>query len=155
MKLKRVSVAFICFIFVFSLYIASIPAQNEYTIRIVSVSTTDLQGNPKTSFRRGEIVVVNVNISSLITYYAAQPQTYLLIVEAFTPEEEVIALGFTSGQLASGQSVVTGYGFKIPADAPTGTYTIEVYVWNGWPAQMGAQWRALAEPRSVEITVTP
>jgi len=126
-------------------------AANGYTVEIVSVQTTDMQGNPKTEFKRGEFVVVNVKIKSLLTY---ESQDYLLIVQVKTPDERVIALGFTSGSLAPGQEVSTGYGFKIPDDAPTGTYKVEIFVWNGWPAIMGGNWKPLSEKETTTITVT-
>ena len=126
-----------------------------YPIRIIGVITTDIAGIPKTTFKRGEFVVVSVTIEYPPEYYYMGPEmAYLLIVEAFTPELVVIALGFTSGSLPSGANVTTGYGFKIPSDAPLGTYTIDVYVWNGWPGVMGPLFKALAEPVTVTITVT-
>ena len=126
-----------------------------YPIRIVEVVTTDMAGVPKTTFKRGEFVVVSVTIEYPPEYYYMGPKIeFLLIVQVLTPELIVIALGFTSGSLSSGANITTGYGFKIPSDAPLGTYTIDVYVWNGWPGVMGPQFKALAEPVTVTITVT-
>ena len=126
-----------------------------YPIRIVEVVTTDMAGVPKTTFKRGEFVVVSVTIEYPPEYYYMGPEIeFLLIVQVLTPELIVIALGFTLGSLSSGANVTTGYGFKIPLDAPLGTYSIKVYVWNGWPGVMGPQFKALAEPVTVTITVT-
>lgn len=149
MKLAKKNLIFTLFTVLF--LASSNFVANAYTVQIVSVSTTDMQGNPKTTFKRGEFVVVNAKIKSLLTY---ESQDYLLIVEAFTPDDRVIALGFTSGSLAGGQEISTGYGFKIPDDAPTGTYTIKIFVWNGWPAILGGNWKPLSETQEITITVT-
>jgi len=140
---------------VFTLFLAFILISlsilaNTYTIQIVSVETTDMEGNPKTTFKCGEFVVVKVTIKSLLTYEA---QDYLLIVEVFNPHDVVIALGFTSGSLAPGEQVSTGYGFKIPECCTPGTFTIKVFVWNGWPAALGENWKALSAPYTTTITV--
>ena len=146
----------ICAILLVMLIITTPMLEAEvYPIRIIKVVTTDIAGNPKTTFKRGEFVVVSVTIEYPSEYYYMGPKIdYLLIVEAFTPELVVVALGFTSGSLASGANITTGYGFKIPTDAPTGTYSIDVYVWNGWPAVMGIEFKPLAKPVTVTITVT-
>jgi len=139
--------------------------QQQYPLIIESAWTTDLQGNSKTSFVRGEFVVVHVKLKYpsppayyYYYYYYQQPPgspiSYLLVIEAFTPDNVVLALGFTTGTLSPGGSVETGYGFKIPDDAPTGTYRIKIFVWNGWPALMGGNWTPLAEPKELTITVT-
>jgi len=147
-----IAVAFITSVFA--------PMTQQYPLVIESAWTTDMQGNSKTSFARGEFVVVHVKLkypSPPAYYYYQQPGapiSYLLIVEVLTPDQEVLALGFTTGTLSPGDSVETGYGFKIPYDAPTGTYKIKVLVWNGWPAVMGGNWAALAEPEELTITVT-
>jgi len=154
----KVSILIVFSILVSTFLLSTVRVNAEtYPYVIEQVYTTDISGNVKTQFRRGEFVVVQVKLKAPTTYYYyyyAMP-SYLLIVEAFTPQVEVLALGFTTGTLSAGATATTGYGFKIPSDAPLGEYTIKVFVWNGWISQMGANWKALAEPVTITITIIP
>jgi len=126
-------------------------------LEIKEVWTSDMQGNPKSTFAPGETVVVHVKIEyppGYYYYYDGGSISYLLIIEVFTPTSEVLALGFTTGVISSGETVETGYGFTLSSSASSGTYTIEVYVWNGWPAVMGAGWKSLANPVTSSFTVS-
>lgn len=139
-----------------SAYTPVTKAQQQYPITIVSVTTRDMQGNVKTEFVRGSMVVVDVTIKgeSLIQYYYPQGLSYLLIVEIMKGNS-VYYIGFVKDIISAGQNKSTGIGFTIPADAPTGTWTVKVLVWNDWIAIAGANWAALAEPKTTTFTVVP
>ncbi|MEM3465832.1 MAG: hypothetical protein QW566_05095 [Candidatus Jordarchaeales archaeon] len=125
----------------------------QYTIQIKSIRTLDMLGNPRTSFPRGSTVVVEVTIESLVYAYGPSTQ-YLLIVEIFNPQGYVVFVGFLTDVIEPGATKTAGSGYQIPAGASTGTYTVRVFVWNGWPSQMGGNWEALSAPGETTFTVT-
>jgi len=125
----------------------------SYPIVITGTRTLDMGGNVKTSFARGTTVVVEVTIRSQVSPY--NPSTpYLLIVEIFDSQGYVVFIGFVTDIIDPGASKTAGSGYQIPAGAATGTYTVRVFVWNGWPSQMGQSWEALATPGRATFTVT-
>lgn len=130
-----------------------ISAQGGKPIEIVSVQTQDPDGNPKTVFARGDTVVVNVTIRSVVGYYYGSV-AYLLIVEDQAPDYSIPGIAFVTDTIDPGQEKSVGCGFRLPSDTPTGTHHIYVFVWNGWISQMGENWRELADPAEVTITVT-
>ncbi|MEM3389301.1 MAG: hypothetical protein QW491_07810 [Thermoproteota archaeon] len=122
-------------------------------LEITSIRTLDMTGNPQTSFPRGSTVVVEVTLHSLVSPY--QPSTqYMLIVEIFNPQGYVVFIGFITDVIDPGATKTAGSGYRIPTGASTGTYTVKVFVWNGWPSQMGGDWKSLAEPGETTFTVT-
>ena len=134
--------------------IVTVHGGNQKPIEIIDAQTLDPNGNPKTVFSRGETVVVSVTIKYTATYYYYASLSYLLIVEDFAPDLTIPGLGFVMDNIDPGEQKTVGYGFILPYDTPTGIHKIWVYVWNGWPSVMGAQWDEYAEPVCLEITVT-
>lgn len=125
----------------------------QYPITITGIRTLDILGNEKTSFARGSTVVVEVTIESQVYAYGPSTQ-YLLIVEIFNPQNYVVFIGFVTDVIEPGATKTAGSGYQIPSGASTGTYIVKVFVWNGWPSQMGGNWEPLAAPGETSFTVT-
>jgi len=130
-------------------------AQPERPMRIEEVRTRDITGVLKTTFRRGEMVVIDVRVYGQAVYYyyyeAGVEIQYMCIVEVFYGTT-VMYLGFVRDTIAQGEAKSVGIGFTIPSDAPTGTYRVKVFVWNKWPSEAGFQ--ILAEPMEITFEVT-
>jgi hypothetical protein len=122
-------------------------------ILIKTVKTLDMMGNERTSFARGTTVVVEVTIQSQVYAYGP-PTGYLLIVEIFNPQNYVVFIGFITDVIDPGATKKAGSGYQIPAGASTGTYTVRIFVWNGWPSQMGPNWESLSDPGEKTFTVS-
>ena len=139
-----------------ALFATAILAQEGYPIEIVKIETKDLAGVPKTTFARGEIVVVETELYGRpeAYYYPPEGVSYLEIIEMFYGAR-VIGLTLTRDAITAGETKIFGGGISTRVTDPTGTYTVEVYVWNGFPSEMGAAWSALAEMGTTTITVTP
>jgi len=128
-------------------------AQAPYPLEITGLETKDYQGYSKTSFRRGEIVVIETTIEGAPTYYFITPIEYLEIITMWYGNS-MMGLLLTKTSITFGETKTFGGGVGIRFTDPLGTYRIEVYVWNGFPSEMGAQWAPLAESRATTITVT-
>lgn len=125
----------------------------DYPILITQVRTIDIQGNPRSSFARGQTVVVEVTLQSQVPAYG--PNTsYMLIVEIFDPDGIVVNIGFVTGTIAPGQIQTSGAGYTVPYYARIGTFTAKVFVWNGWPSQKGPDFEVLADQGQVPFGVT-
>ncbi len=127
---------------------------NSYPIIIDSIATKDLEGNTKTTFSRGEVVVIETTLKANPSYYFAAPVDYLEIVEVFYGAQ-VMNLLLTRDSISSGETKTFGGGYRIRDYDPTGTYTVETYVWNGFPSEMGADWEPLAAPKTKTFKVNP
>ncbi|MEM1848681.1 MAG: hypothetical protein QW394_07985 [Thermofilaceae archaeon] len=131
-------------------------AQVTYPLIITKVETKDHQGYPRTSFRRGEIVVIETIIQvapAYYYYYYIAPIDYLEIITMWYGNS-MMGLLLTRTSIVFGETKTFGGGVGIRFTDPIGTYRIEVYAWNGFPSEMGAQWAPLAESRATTITVT-
>ncbi len=125
----------------------------QYPIKITQIRTMDMLGNVKTSFARGSTVVVEVKLQSLVYAYGPFTQ-YLLIVRIDNPQGYTVFIGFLTDVIEPGATKTAGSGYLIPTGASTGTYTVRVFVWNGWPSQMGGNFEVLAEQGQTTFTVT-
>jgi len=131
-------------------------AQATYPLVIISVETKDYYpGNPRTTFRRGEIVVIEtkIEVAPAYYYYFIASIDYLEIITMWYGNS-MIGLLLTRASIAPGETKTFGGGVGIRFTDPIGTYRIDVYAWNGFPSEMGANWRTLAEAKTTTITVT-
>ncbi|MEM2823836.1 MAG: hypothetical protein QXF69_07015 [Thermofilaceae archaeon] len=131
-------------------------AQATYPLVITSVETKDyFPGNPRTTFRRGEIVVIEtkIEVAPAYYYYYVAPISYLQIITMWYGNS-MMGLLLTRARIALGETKTFGGGIGIRLTDPIGTYKIEFYVWNGFPSEMGRNWRPLADNRTAFITVT-
>lgn len=138
-----------------ALAFAALAFANEYPIEITEVETKDLAGVTRATFSRGEVVVVETELYGVPgVYYAPTGTSYLEIIELFYGAR-VMGITLTRDAIMPGETKTFGGGVSIRTTDPTGTYDVEVYVWNGFPSEMGANWAPLAEMRTASITVTP
>jgi len=128
-------------------------SQPTFPMRIVNQKTLDESGYPKTTFRRGELVLVQATVDCPFTYYAPPEYTFLYIVKFQDPNLVTFYYGVVYGKLSPGQSVTFAVGGKIPDNAPTGTYTAYIYVWSNWPAYGTPT--AYTDVVSIQFTVQP
>ncbi|MEM1548892.1 MAG: hypothetical protein QXR44_06050 [Thermoproteota archaeon] len=125
----------------------------QYPIIITLVRTLDMTGNPQTSFPRGSNVAVESTIQSQ-AYAYGPPLQYLLIVQITDPNDYVVFIGFITDVIPPGGTKTAGSGYLIPVGATVGDYTVDVYVWNGWPSQMGGNFQPLSAPGRTTFQVT-
>ena len=144
--------------FILIVVLASLALGNGYPLTITSFETKDIDGNPATTFRKGEVVVVETEIEYPAEeyYYYAPPggMAYLQLV-GFYYQDRMMGLLLTRGVIASGETKSFGGGVQIRTTDPSGKYKISVFIWNGFPSEVGAAWQPLAEKQTKEITVTP
>ncbi len=137
---------------------AALALAQTYPLQITKLETKDLQGNVKTSFKRGEVVIVETTISWAPTYYyyyAAASLSYLEIITMWYGYT-MTGLALTRTSIGPGETKTFGGGMQIRMTDPMGTYRIEVYVWNGFPSEVGPKcpkWTPLAEKAITTISV--
>jgi hypothetical protein len=121
-------------------------------LQVTKVVLRDESGNVITSVSRGKFVFAEVTITNTQTYtYASQP--FLLIARlTYGSPPTLEGLGAFKGSLAGGQSMTAAPGFQIPANGPTGTYTVTILVFSDWPSAGGYPIAAVV---TTTITVTP
>lgn len=131
-----------------------IAPSEEFPLYIQNAFTADQNGNPKETFRRGEIVLVNVTIEMAMEYHNAKygyfvtPTSFLLLIR-FNYGYRLVYLGFIVAELSPGESRSFGIGFRIPEDAVLGDYTVKIMVWSNWLDKGGV---SLALNSGMEIT---
>lgn len=109
-------------------------SQPTYPMQIVSPQTLDESGNPKTTFKRGELVLVQATVKYPFVLYAPPEYKFLYIVKFQDSNLVTFYYGVVYGKLSPGQNATFAVGGKIPDNAPTGNYTAYIYVWSNWPA---------------------
>lgn len=132
---------------------ASTPSNS---FEIVSVTTRAEDGTPKTEFRRGEFVFVEVTVRRSgggYYYYYYTGSSFLAIARATMGSPPTLyGLGGFRGSLGAGEEITAEIAFRIPRNAPTGTMKITVFVWSNWAYLGGVP---VASPVEVTITVKP
>ena len=128
-----------------------------YPITITSVQIKDLNGYTRTTFNRGEVVVIETTLyGNPSYYYTPRELSYLEIVEVFWTEKNwVMSLLLTRDTIKTGETKTFGGGYKIRDNDPTGNYLVKVFVWNGFPSEVGAAWAPLAEMKTKSFKVNP
>ena len=133
-----------------------IAPSEDLPLKITSAFTADHVGNPKTTFSRGEMVLVNVTIEMAYAYYYyntyyyyyTTPTKFLMLVQVMY-ENTPVFLGFVVEEVSPGSMESSGIGFRLPDDAPTGTYTVKIMVWSTWLDRGGVP---LASNSGLEFT---
>jgi hypothetical protein len=163
---KRIAViviSIIAFGVLFSTYLsglfAFIAPEEGKPLRITRYTTTDMVGTPKTTFARGEMVIVNATIEMATAYYYyytyyyyyyTTSTKYLYIVEILYGDTPVF-IGFVGHEIPQGGTSTAGIGYSIPMNAPTGTYTVKIFLWSNWLNKGGV---ILGEGKTLEFQVT-
>jgi len=138
-------------ILILTILAVSCVAAQQAQFEIAGIRTLKEDGTPSTTFRRGEFVLVEVVIRRTDTYYYEIPEARFLVLVRATHEDVMWGLGAFMASLAAGQSITAIPAFRVPEDAPTGTWRIKVFVWSNWAKYGGVP---LATPVETEITVT-
>lgn len=136
------------------LAVTAFVAAQTMPLTITKAETKDLAGVSKTTFKRGEVIIVETTITITPAYYAPAPISYLQLITLWH-RDTMMGLALTRDTISPGVTKVFGGGMLVRVGDPIGTYGIEVYVWNGFPSEMGAAWRPLATPAVRTVTVTP
>ncbi|MEM0267089.1 MAG: hypothetical protein QW320_07895 [Ignisphaera sp.] len=125
---------------------------STFPMEVKDIKTLDEEGNPKTSFRRGDLVLVQATVDCPFMFYAPPQYNFLFIVKFVNSQGVTFYYGVIYGSLQPGKNATYAVGGKIPEGAPTGTYRAYIYVWSNWPAYETPT--AYAEVKSVDFTVT-
>jgi hypothetical protein len=139
-------------------FIAAVALAQTMPIQITTVTTKNYQGTPTTTFKRGDVIIVETTLTCptgyYYYYYAPAGVSYLELITMWF-KNTMMGLTLTRDTIAPGGSKTFGGGIATRVGDPTGTYTFEIYVWNGFPSEMGAAWAPLASPATTSVTVTP
>jgi len=135
---------------------AVVLAQIAKPIQITSVATRNYQGVPTTTFKRGDVIIVETTLECPTGYYYYAPAgvSYLELITMWY-KNTMMGLTLTRDTIAPGETKTFGGGIATRVGDPTGTYNFEIYVWNGFPSEKGAAWAPLADPATTSVTVTP
>jgi plastocyanin len=108
----------------------TVSSNSSGNITIVSLSPTDQQGNPVSSFTKGKLGFVNVVLDS------DSSTTSLVTINLFDSQLTSLGIGSFKTTLNSGQSEMS-LSFFIPNDAEFGSGDIYANVFSDWPSQGG------------------
>jgi hypothetical protein len=106
----------------------------DLVINIGPIAITDQDGNPKTTFNRGDIVQFEFVVENTGTLALARGLVSTMILD---PSNTPVFLSYTFEDLASGTSKKFIIGYGLPLDSPNGTYTVKVMVFTDWPSKGG------------------
>ena len=131
------------------------PPPGNKPLHVNSSIIVNSTGGAQSSFSRGSIAMVNVTIQHAShfydeyyytlpyddyfdTYYAYWGRTvyngstrYMMMVQ-IVKSSSPVSLGFVQQRIDVDEVQSIGIGYVIPSNAPTGTYTVNVYVWDTW-----------------------
>jgi len=133
---------------------AVVLAQITKPIQIVSVETKNYKGEPTTTFKRGDVIIVETKLECPPTYYAPTGVSYLELITMWY-KNTMMGLTLTRDTIMPGGTKIFGGGIATRVGDPTGTYNFKIFVWNGFPSEMGTAWAPLADPATTSVTVTP
>ena len=103
-------------------------------IEIVNITITDQNGNPRTTFTKGEIVQFNFTIKNVGDLDFENGLVSIMILDPFnTP----IFLSYSFETIIPGSIEQIIIGYRIPMDVPLGTYTVKIMVFTDWPSKGG------------------
>lgn len=103
-------------------------------ITIGPITTTDQEGNPKTTFNPGDIIEFWFVVENVGNLPLTRGLISALILD---PSNTPVYLSYTFENLASGASKKFIMGYWIPLDATAGNYTVKVMVFTNWPSKGG------------------
>ena len=103
-------------------------------INIGPITTTDQDGNPKTTFNPGDIIEFWFVIENVGNLTLTRGLVSVLILD---PSNTPIYLSYTFEDLASGASKKFIMGYWIPLDVAAGNYLVKVMVFTDWPSRGG------------------
>ena len=131
------------------------PPPGDKPLHVNSSIILNSTGGVQSSFSRGSIAMVNVTIQHAShffdEYYLTKPYEdyfdtysdvwgsstyndstrYMLMVQ-IEKSSSPVSLGFVQQYIDVDEVQSVGIGYVIPSNAPTGTYTVNVFVWDAW-----------------------
>lgn len=117
---------------------------NSYSIEIANIIATDIDGNIATEFNKGNMVLINANISNKLE----EALSGMAIIKLVDSEGRTYAIGLLKDiELQQGETKTFALGFNIP-NVKAGKHTAKVYMWNNWNDR-----EPLSEVGSLEFTV--
>jgi len=106
----------------------------DLVINIGPITTTDQDGNPKTTFNKGDIVQFEFVVENAGSLQLTRGLISAMILDS---SDTPVFLSYTIEDLASGTSKKFIMGYGLPLDSLAGTYTIKVMVFTDWPSKGG------------------
>jgi len=110
--------------------VTTIASQFMSKLSIISVEPTDMQGNPVSSFTRGQMGFAKISLD------VKSKGTALIAVNLLDLKLTSIGVGSIKSSLDSGSSEMI-ISFFIPDDATPGTANIYVNAYSDWPSNGG------------------
>jgi len=106
---------------------------HEIKVNIAYLATADQNGNQTVNFMKGDMVQINFTIHN-----TGVPFTNALISTVILdPSSNVVFLSYTFEDFSVGTKENLVFGYRIPQEAPAGTYTVKVMVFTDWPSEGG------------------
>lgn len=106
---------------------------HEIKINVTTLTVADQNGNPMTNFTQGDIVQLNFTVRNTGVPFA----NVLISTVVLDPSGSVAFLSYTYEDFFVGTQETFILGYRIPSDAPAGTYTAKVMVFTDWPSEGG------------------
>ena len=97
----------------------------------LSSRTLDYQGSPKTTFTRGEVVLIEISIIMEESQYVNSSDATLFI-QIYNPSDYIEFFGVSPIVMVEGEEVKVTMGYMTPFGAQTGTYRYDVMLWDDW-----------------------
>src|SRR5438105_9914986 len=117
---------------------------------ITSVTLINTQRRPQSSIQTGSQFTVNAGIQST----SGTTTQFLGVVQITNANGQAIFAGTDTMSLAPEASASLTFTLALPLGLAPGSYTVTVSAWNGFPATMGTNWKALATPQTVLFTIS-
>ncbi|MCI4461459.1 MAG: hypothetical protein JHC12_00640 [Thermogladius sp.] len=132
--MNKIALLILSSLIIAALYTIATASTNTLYINVASANTLDETGAKKTTFTRGQLVLVNATLQFPSQYYAPPSLSFLYIVKFQDSNGVTFYYGIVKTSLEQGKTGSYVVGGKIPENAPLGTYKAVIYVWSNWPA---------------------
>jgi len=106
----------------------------ELRVNVTSLKLTDQNGTPKTNFTQGDVLQINFTIKNTGCVYLLRG---LVATSVLNPSNTPLFLSYTFTDLPTGVSKEFIVGYRVPADADVGIYSVKVLVFTDWPSEGG------------------
>lgn len=106
---------------------------HEIIANITYLATTNQNGNPTTSFMKGDVIQINFTIQNTGVPFANAPISIVIK----DPSDSAVFLSYTFEGFSVGSNKNLIFGYRIPSEALAGTYTVKVMVFTDWPSEGG------------------
>ena len=100
----------------------------------VSIASTDQDGNPQTTFLRGQIVEFAITAFNNGTLPLTNAVLSLLVLD---PNSALVFLSYSLETLRPGIGKSEFFGYMISTSAPAGLYTAKLSFFTNWPSAGG------------------